>query len=1353
MSESDPTKPAKPQPRLGSYQLLNSLGSGGMSSVFKAVHVETGHVVAVKVLPRALAKNVTLLQRFLREAKSAEALEHPNIVSIYDRGVDQGRYYLVLEYVEGGDLHDRIRNGGPLGIPEATAVIRAVARGLQFAASRGLIHRDIKPANILMTDEGRVKIIDLGLALQAENEDERVTREGTTVGTVDYMSPEQARDSRATSEKSDMYSLGCTFYFLLTASPPFPGGDVADKLSRHCLKPPPDPRQVRPEIPPPLALLIQRMMAKRPENRFRDYDELIGELDAVPTGEEKLAEAPLFALIDDNEDEDGDDAPLPVPEAEPALFALIDEDDEPDSDASDLPRLGVPGLLVPEEPEAPRKSRDRDVTPSLAEVSLAELASLSDEPPALSPPRRVPSSTRREAPEPVGPLAEALLDDDADDEAGGSVLALGPRRSYESTKKLVLTYVLVGMGLVLLVIGSHQLIRLTTTRPEPEPEVAQEEVEPELPPAPSVVEAAPVPKPAPRPAPVLVTRPKVADEKPVPIVAAPTVWVEPGDPVVPSLAGPDDDGPLDVGLLPDWARQRVPDRLGNRFVTVRRITDARDPAQTPSLRLALDVIGGTVEVADNGPFFEDDLRVFGETRLVRAREGFRPIVAIESPQLDVVRAQPAVVLLDGKNLILDGLDLVVNVLNLPAHQNALFDCRGGSLTLRGCTITILNPRGTPFSLVRTGPSTRPAKIRVERTLVRGASYTAFDLRSGSAEVVLNRSVLVAGRTPLISSRDAERGREARLTILRSLLCGRGPLVEVGTLAPGRNPEPVVLRSRSSTFANLAGEGTTSLILLLHEEDRLTDHLRWTGDLNVFAGWRDWASAGSARVVKVANLAAARATWPNTDLQSREDSSRWTITTDLERVLPVELGSFSPEAQAIAALVAAPTPYLFPKTVETFARMKVPALASPAEATSLPSVPPGRPAPRASSAATNGEPPRPEVRELMFDLQASPWKGDLGLFLRDQIKKEDTRIRVLVSGGGAHFCTPIRLPDGVSLEVRPNPANAPGLPPVTWSPQKGSDARALLEVRGGDLVLANVRLSRDGSSRPKHLVCVEHGHLVLSQCWLIGPGQVEKGAGALVEFRSPGSQPLPSRPSPFQTAAEFPIGLITDSLFITGGDAFRIELGRGVVVLSNCAAAAGENLFSLVPGKVARARFETGLWLDHCTLAAEKTFVNLGEWPGSAPGPDRPWLVTSKDTAFVSSYDRPSALRESVLLRVQGEALAHGTLFWQSVNDAYEVTHFTASNEAPPAANRRPDVQRQWVELWGEVHMHSTTGPIWSRGSSLSTPSVRFHDRLPSGRVSPADLELDPNYHPGRTRLSVGANLARLQVRTKSRSRR
>src|SRR3954451_24198038 len=299
MSNGETNSADKPELTIGSYRLLEPLGSGGVSSVYRAEHMESGHEVAVKILPRSLAKTPAMLQRFLREAESAEALEHPNIVAIYDRGVDQGRHYLVLEYVRGGDLHDRVRNEGPLAVDDAVSVIRHVAEGLQYASALGLVHRDIKPANLLLSPEGEVKIIDLGLALKSEAEDERVTRDGPTVGTVDYMAPEQARDSRATSDRSDIYSLGCTFYYLLTGSAPFPGGDIADKLSRHCTKPAPDPRAVRPEIPRQLGLVIRKMMGKRPENRLKDYAELLATLATIPA---TRTSAGLDAVVDDDDD-------------------------------------------------------------------------------------------------------------------------------------------------------------------------------------------------------------------------------------------------------------------------------------------------------------------------------------------------------------------------------------------------------------------------------------------------------------------------------------------------------------------------------------------------------------------------------------------------------------------------------------------------------------------------------------------------------------------------------------------------------------------------------------------------------------------------------------------------------------------------------------------------------------------------------------------------------------------------------------------------------------------------------------------------------------------------------------------
>ncbi|RUL89026.1 serine/threonine-protein kinase [Tautonia sociabilis] len=466
MDDSIPSKASQTVTRLGSYRLIEPLGSGGMSSVFRAVHIDSGYEVALKVLPRYLAKNSTLLQRFLREAVSAEALEHPNIVSIYDRGSEGGRHYLVLEYVDGSDLHDRVRHRGPMPVDEAMRVIREAAQGLRYASSKGVVHRDIKPANILMASDGSVKLIDLGLALQHEAEDERVTRHGTTVGTVDYMAPEQARDSRAANERSDMYSLGCTLYYLLTGFPPFPGGHIADKLRRHATQPPPDVRQLRPDVPRGVARLILRLMAKRPEDRFADYDELLAELDTLASNPSEDGSGSFeYALIaDDDESADfdlGDGAELIEPPS-----------------TRDVPRIVEPPRRPPAEPRFPPARNlvpgPEEASPREPELKLSELAMLlSDEDePVSKNHRRPPSPSWEGPPVPLPRSKAAATDGDAFDpfadlgsaeEIVGSPVSLGRRRSYgeeASVKAWALGGAIVGLVIALLGFAIISLIRM-----------------------------------------------------------------------------------------------------------------------------------------------------------------------------------------------------------------------------------------------------------------------------------------------------------------------------------------------------------------------------------------------------------------------------------------------------------------------------------------------------------------------------------------------------------------------------------------------------------------------------------------------------------------------------------------------------------------------------------------------------------------------------------------------------------------------------------------------------------------------------------------------------------------------------
>lgn len=431
MAGDAPTLNGPHNPRVGSYRVLHALGSGGMSSVFRAVHAESGVEVALKILPRTLAKNPTLLQRFLREAKSAEALEHPNVVAIYDRGEDQGRHYLVLEYVAGGDLHDWVRSHGAMAIAEAVAVIRSASEGLRFAAGVGLIHRDVKPANLLIDAAGLVKVADLGLALRAESEDERMTREGTTVGTVDYMAPEQARDSHATSIRSDIYSLGCTFYFLLTGEPPYPGGDVVDKLTRHCTAPLPDLRGYRTDVPVELDRLLRRMLAKRPEQRFQDYHELIAALDTLPVLHPAGPSGP--------------EAPLRL---------LGDRQDHAANGPAEVPATPIEG------PTSPGR---REEEFGVAEVSSTDLARLDaeDRGRVVHDPIEAGSGTTDPAAidprswlfeEDESPLREAMparIDGDS------------TRVMTEGERSWLLMCILIGLAVLAFIIGVHQLVRVT----------------------------------------------------------------------------------------------------------------------------------------------------------------------------------------------------------------------------------------------------------------------------------------------------------------------------------------------------------------------------------------------------------------------------------------------------------------------------------------------------------------------------------------------------------------------------------------------------------------------------------------------------------------------------------------------------------------------------------------------------------------------------------------------------------------------------------------------------------------------------------------------------------------------------
>jgi len=297
---------------LGNYVILRKIGRGGMGDVYQAEHRRMKRIVAVKVLPKSMTKSERAMKRFSREVEVAAKLIHPNIVTAYDADEANGAIFLVMEYVDGIDLAAQVDNNGPMQVVQAVDCILQAAKGLQYAHNQGVIHRDIKPHNLLMDGNGHVKVLDMGLVfLDDERErriEEEITRDNQIVGTVDYMSPEQAEDTRRVDHRTDMYSLGCSMHRLIIGTPPFRGETSVQKILAHREQDPP-PLLQRTDVPRRVEAIYQRLMKKNRDERFGSMAEVVTELESILATEfQPSAIADSRAVIALDEDRYQDDA-------------------------------------------------------------------------------------------------------------------------------------------------------------------------------------------------------------------------------------------------------------------------------------------------------------------------------------------------------------------------------------------------------------------------------------------------------------------------------------------------------------------------------------------------------------------------------------------------------------------------------------------------------------------------------------------------------------------------------------------------------------------------------------------------------------------------------------------------------------------------------------------------------------------------------------------------------------------------------------------------------------------------------------------------------------------------------------
>ncbi|MHC4875762.1 MAG: serine/threonine protein kinase [Planctomycetota bacterium] len=359
---------------LGRYTIQKKVGAGGMGAVYRATDDQLKRTVALKVLPKDKAKNPTLVKRFQSEAQAAANLRHPNIIGVYDAGESDGYLYIAMEYVEGVDVSDLVARKGVLSAKRSLDIIRQVTLALQHAYEQNIVHRDIKPSNLMIDKEGAVKLADMGLARSLnEEESSSITRDGTTVGTVDYMSPEQARDSKAADCRSDIYSLGATWFHMLCGRPPFNEGDLLNKITAHAEQEPPDPRDINPDIPDAIADIIFRMLEKQQSDRYQTPQELLDDLNNANLDKREVSLDLLAALGDD--DAGGDSRKRRIRERPakssgtdnaPALNLLEGLSQEDESPLQSKPSGRPAGSGVSNRPSTSARKRQRGTAKSAA---------------------------------------------------------------------------------------------------------------------------------------------------------------------------------------------------------------------------------------------------------------------------------------------------------------------------------------------------------------------------------------------------------------------------------------------------------------------------------------------------------------------------------------------------------------------------------------------------------------------------------------------------------------------------------------------------------------------------------------------------------------------------------------------------------------------------------------------------------------------------------------------------------------------------------------------------------------------------------------------------------------------------
>ncbi len=1295
--------------RLGKYEIERKLGSGGMGTVFLAKDSDLKRTVALKVLARDRAENPVLVRRFKAEGQAAAYLQHKNIVGVYDSGQIDGLLYIALEFVEGQDVLEIIRKRGVIPVKRSIDIVRQVAEALQHAFEKQIVHRDIKPSNLLIKNDGTVKLADLGLARSIdETLDTSITRVGTTVGTVDYMSPEQARNSKATDIRSDIYSLGCTWYHMLTGVPPYGEGSVTNKLQAHATAPLPDPRSRNERVPEGVVAVLHRMMAKQAKDRYATPAELLEDLNNEGITRSGLNVDVLAALAQPGghaaqESSSGDIFESQVPfdsvELDTAVQTLRQDalpehvvfDDEPedsppadraddDRTASDRTSAGrsrtekparpLPPRTSPHpEPESPRGQAppreppvDRDDPRSVSPRKAGRKKGSSDDvgrPAAL--PRRQSESERESAASATESSREQFrkrklppraVESPSDAEADGITL------DSDRLRKLALG------GLAIAVLSGVAYAFSFLGGADPGPDSAQGNAAaapPALPDQPPVVELQPD-----QPAGDDANRPDAALLAGEPEDAS-TAARKSARPI----AGAEDFTDLNTKA----AREIIP----NWLFDVRRTIGSRAPVisvrrpGTPGTGVPMfaDALSKTaagpaiVEFHGDGPFLITSTSLPASNQLVlRAAAGSRPVLVFSARDLQAGES----CLRAAGNVTLQGLHLILaTTAETPAGIAMI---QGGSLAFQDCTLQSVGPGSAGAALIRIEQT---AQAGVGGCVLENCHLSSRDCHGvqfvgAAARVIAGNSLFVFEHgTPFVigaATGGPSAGREVRL-LHSTVVAGRNALhlTHQGTDPPAS--VNLVLR-RSNCFAADSQATLLQFVGWPVSDEALSGKpmapgVEWKSEQSALAGWNAMVrlepQPGASAVVLEGDSG-----WQKFWRQTPEGTRLLATSPPLPpRPADADAASLSQFGRSrdsdpgcrMAALPAAPRELVH--RVETLA---------------------GRPRLPKDFVAF-----RQEGEPVVFDLTKP---GQLNAFLNDRSRCPDGSL-VQLRGAGYRAIPALQIENRIlHLEF----VQAEGAP-LAVRLQPGVEADSLITIRGGQVSISNGNFllpESDRSAFPRTVLEAAGGSLAVLNCTLTGPAAESARLGPLVRW----------------SAGEGAAGmLIRDSVLLGGQTALAVDLSGRILEIENSILA---SVGDAVAVSLSDAAHPGHLFLASATLGGGQSIFSSGPFPSG----EQPVLtvITNDSVALSTSARSPAAM-----LRLKQAADADRVVWWE------DGVGYASPQLARLAVESGAGDARSWSDLWGPGHVLRVCS---------SETAVVFESPVDSlAHAEPASFRLNP----------------------------